>query len=327
MKFPLIHKGVRFFFFTFVVKERHPILSRLVREEKRPLLTERGKRIVELWKRLHEVNVHFIPSDFIIMPDHVHLLLIVNSSNEFHFNPSVFTYWFQEMTEYEVPLLHSVDRKPKSWEFINFSRLEQPPVTLTEEHHITWSKDFWVNISFNARQLSTIRRYIKMNPARYFWKYDHPDLFKTIHQLRHPFLDSTLTWSAIGDITILASPFLFLVRLTRKKSLLELEPEIQHSIELTQKGWTPVCGFISPGEREFERRLKQLPVSQWIKTVPYALPNRYDPSVEDSCWISRRRQLILSSFKESEFPPFKVTRMGCLLMNERIEHMIRNIQA
>lgn len=323
VKFPLIHKGYRFFFFTFVVTERRPILSCLVRGEKRPELTARGERIVALWKRLNEINVHFIPSDFIIMPDHIHLLLIVHSATDFNFNPVVFAHWFQEMTADEKPLLDAINLKPRTWDFVDFLSVKQPPLSSRDEHHIPWTKDFWISISFDARQLSAIRRYIKMNPTRYFWKHDHPDLFKAIYQLRHPLLEPALAWSAIGDITILASPFLYLVRLTRKKTLPELEPEIQHYLELAQKGWIPVCGFISPGEREFEYRLKQLPQSRWIKTVPYALPDRYDPSVEDSCWIACQRQLILSSFKQQDFPPFKITRAGCLLMNERIEDMIK----
>lgn len=290
MRFPLISTGRRFFFFTLTVKKRQRILSHLVRGEQRPQLTALGESIVALWRQLHEHDQHLTASDFVIMPDHVHLLLIVNSLEAYPFNPLVFIKQFQKATQ-----------------------------------HIPWEADFWVNISFDARQLAAIRRYIKMNPVRYFWKHDHPDLFKLIRNLRHPLLDPTLTWSAIGDITLLASPFLYLVRLTRKQSLEALAPDIQHALDLAQQGWTPVCGFLSPGERAFERQLKALPHSRWIKTVPYALPERYDPSVEDSSWIANRRQLILSSFTPDLFPPFTITRAGCLLMNERIERILQRM--
>jgi hypothetical protein len=165
-----------------------------------------------------------------------------------------------------------------------------------------------------------------MNPVRYFWKHDHPDLFKLCPLLKHPILNPALPWSAIGDITILASPFLFLVRLTRKKPIQALEPEIETYLERAQQGGVPVCGFISPAERVFETRLKALPNVRWIKTVPYGLPERYDPSVEDSRWISARQQLILSSFDTTQYPPFKITRAGCLLMNERIEQMVATLR-
>ena len=190
------------------------------------------------------------------------------------------------------------------------------------EGHYEWSRDYWIDISFDSRQLAAIRRYIKMNPARYFWKLDNPDMFRFRANLRHPILAPLLSWSAVGDITILASPFLYLVRLTMKKTAAELEDEIAAHVERARHGWTPVCGFISPGEREFERRLKALPNSRWIKTVPYGLPERYDPSVEDSRWLAAHRQLVLSSFDRDQIQPFKVTRHGCLAMNERIAAMV-----
>jgi REP element-mobilizing transposase RayT len=287
MRFPLIHTGRRFFFLTLVVKGRQPILSRLVREEKRPVLTALGDRIVETWRSLHQRDAHLTASDFVIMPDHIHLLLIVHSEGAYHFDPIAFVRWFQQQT-----------------------------------NAIAWEQDTWINISFDARQLSMIRRYIKMNPARYFWKHDHADLFRAHAPIKHPVLNPAFRWTAVGDITLLASPFLYLVRLTRKKSLEALEPEIQAHLTRAQQGWTPVCGFISPGERAFGKRLKALPQSRWIKTVPYGLPSRYDPSVEDAQWIAASRQLVLSSFDATAFPPFKITRAGCLLMNERTEQMV-----
>ena len=179
-----------------------------------------------------------------------------------------------------------------------------------------------VSRAADGRQLAAIRRYIKMNPARYFWKQDNPDMFQYRANIRHPILNPALQWSAVGDITILASPFLYLVRLTMKKTAAELEDDITAHIERAAHGWTPVCGFISPGEREFERRLKALAYSRWIKTVPYGLPMRYDPSVEDSQWLAAHRQLVLSSFDRTEYPPFVIRRSACLAMNDRIAQMV-----
>ena len=309
MNFPLIHTGRRFFFFTFVVEGRQPVLSRLVRGERRPVLLPAGERVVAFWRRLHQVEPRFTASDFVIMPDHVHLLLIVNSEGEFRFNPLVFAHQFMEATASD-----------------GSAAPPEPPAATAGVRggapSFAWSRDYWIDISFDSRQLAAIRRYIKMNPARHFWKLDNPDMFLFRAHLRHPVLDPALEWSAVGDITILASPFLYLVRLTMKKTVVELEAEIAAHVDRAKHGWTPVCGFISPGEREFERRLKALPHSRWIKTVPYGLPERYDPSVEDSRWLVAHRQLILSSFDRAVIPPFKITRAGCLAMNDRIAAMV-----
>ena len=98
MRFPLIHTGRRFFFFTFVVEGRRQVLSRLERGAKRPVLTALGERVKAVWAALHKIDAHFTASDFVIMPDHVHLLLIVNSVGEFRFNPLVFAHWFVAAT-------------------------------------------------------------------------------------------------------------------------------------------------------------------------------------------------------------------------------------
>ena len=346
MRFPLIHTGRRFFFFTFVVGGRRKVLSRLERGAKRPALTLLGERVKAAWAALHRIDAHFTASDFVIMPDHVHLLLIVNSDGEFRFNPLVFAHWFMAATSDggRCPPIPPVDGSASFsppippvdwWHFYPATQgiggaekgLPQPQAGIGGARapvacSFSWSPDFWVEISFDARQLAAIRRYIRMNPARYFWKLDNPDMFLRHAHFRHPILDPALTWTACGDLTLLASPFLFLVRLTMKKTPVELEGEIAGDIERVKRGGIPVSGFLSAGEREFERRLKALPHSRWIKAVPYSLPARFDPSVEDSRYLAAHRELILSSFTEQEAPPFVVRRRLCLAMNERIAAMV-----
>ena len=317
MRFPLIHTGRRFFFFTFVVEGRRRVLSRLERGARRPVLTALGERVKVVWAALHGIDAHFTASDFVIMPDHVHLLLIVNSVEEFRFNPLVFAHWFMGATSDggRCPPIPPADW----WHFFPGPQGiggGQPP------SFVAWSPDFWVEISLDSRQLKAIRRYIRMNPARYFWKLDNPDMFIRHGHFRHPILDPALTWAACGDLTLLASPFLFLVRLTMKKTVAELEGEIAGHIERVKRGGIPVSGFLSAGEREFERRLKALPFSRWIKTVPYSLPERFDPSVEDSRYLAAHRELILSSFTANEAPPFTIRRHLCLAMNERTAAMV-----
>ena len=106
------------------------------------------------------------------------------------------------------------------------------------------------------------------------------------------------------------------VRLTRKKTLDEHMPEILHILELARQGMVPVCGFISPGERELQRLLRLDPYARWIKTVPYGLPPRFDPSVEDSRFLAAGRQLYLSSF-DNNVPQTPINYDNCHLMNDR----------
>ena len=72
------------------------MLSRLVEGEKRPLLSRGGECVKALWRAVHVLNDALTASDFVIMPDHVHLLLMVNYDKDPRFNPLVFIHWFME---------------------------------------------------------------------------------------------------------------------------------------------------------------------------------------------------------------------------------------
>ena len=184
----------------------------------------------------------------------------------------------------------------------------------------------YIELSFDSRQLKAIRRYIRLNPARKLWRLAHPDLFRRMTGLRHPFLDPLRNWSAIGDATLFASPFLFHVRLTLKKTVEEHKAAIDEIVEKARRGFIPVSGFISPGEREALRRLKAEPRARFIKLLPCALPPSYDPSAEDSRELAAGRLLILSGF--SQTPAMSALEMrknpavahafrrNCLAMND-----------
>ena len=184
----------------------------------------------------------------------------------------------------------------------------------------------YIELSFDSRQLKAIRRYIRLNPARKLWRLAHPDFFRRLTGLRHPFLDPQRSWSAIGDATLFASPFLFHVRLTLKKSVEEHKAAIDEIVEKARHGYIPVSGFISPGEREALRRLKAEPRARFIKLLPCALPPRYDPSAEDSRELAAGRMLILSGFSQTpaisavemrKNPAIAHTfRQNCLAMND-----------
>lgn len=157
----------------------------------------------------------------------------------------------------------------------------------------------YIELSFDARQLKAIRRYIALNPARALWKLRHPDRFRRLGPIRHAILDPSRAWSAVGNLALLGSPFLFHVRLTLKKTVAEHEAAIREIVARAARGEVPVSGFISPGEVEALRRLKATPRARFVKLLPCALPPRYDPSAEDSRELAADRLLILSGFSDT----------------------------
>ena len=190
MHLTFAHHGLQFFFLTICVKGRHSVLSRLVEGEKRPELTCAGECVKALWRAVHGLNSALTASDYVIMPDHVHLLLIVN---------------------------------------------------------------------------------------------------------------------------------MVAVSLTRQKTLAEHEAEIVSLVEKAKQGWVVVCGFLSPGEKELERRLRAASNTRWIKTMAQGLPPRFDPTVEDSRYLATHRQLMLSALPVSA--PFDWAT--CHRMNDIAAEMCR----
>ena len=164
---------------------------------------------------------------------------------------------------------------------------------------LRFNRRAYIELSFDSRQLKAIRRYIKLNPARAIWKRDHPDRFHRFGNIGHSILDPARHWSAIGNLTLLGSPFLFHVRLTLKKTVAEHEAAIAEIVARAERGEVPVSGFISPGEVEALRRLKATPNARFVKLLPCALPPRYDPSAEDSRELAADRMLILSGFSDT----------------------------
>ncbi len=246
-----------------------------------------GEAVLRWLLALHSSNPALTLSNRVFMPDHVHFVLIVD-----------------------------FDRDP-TFDLISFAQRFRNEAGMDTAPLFRWEQDFWLVLSFSQRQLAAIRRYIRGNPARALWKKAHPNRFQVLEGIRHPSLDTTLYWSAMGDATLLASPFRFPVRLTRKIPVEGQAEALSEAVERTHYGMIPVCGFISPAEHELERRLRDEPAARWIKTVPHGLKPGYDPSLEDNHAIAEGRLLLLSSFPP-EIPVSPISRANCEVMNSRI---------
>lgn len=304
------HHGLQFFFLTICVRGRRAVLSRLVEGAKRPELTRTGECVKALWRAIHGLNDALTASGYVIMPDHVHLLLTVDYDKDPGFNPLVFIHWFMEESERMIAK-DGGSGAPAPLPKDGADSAGAPaslPATMRRSYSGGagagppsvagggfWEASFWLDLSFSSRQLKAIRAYIRNNPVRALWKEANPDMFVCRTHFRHPVLDPSLPWTACGDLTLLGNPFMVAVALTRKKTVSEHEPEISALVEKARQGWVVVCGFLSPGEKELERRLRAEPNTRWIKTMAQGLPPRFDPSVEDSRYLAAHRQLMLSA--------------------------------
>ncbi len=315
MKLHFRHHGKQFFFFTACLEGRPQVLSRLVEGEKRPILTPAGEAVQAVLLATHAKNPALTMSEYVIMPDHVHFLLIADYDRDPAFDPISFLHAWRELCSQKVGEVPSPD--PSTGAPSPAPSAPKQGSGGTAPDHLVWERGYWITLAWYAEQRKAIRAYIRGNPARALWKRAHPDRFALHRRLRHASLDPALPWSAVGDLTLLASPFRFAVRLTRHQEVAEQEAAIAEAVERAQRGMIPVCGFLSPAERELQRRLRAEPTARWIKTVPHGLRPGYDPSLEDSRAIAGGQLLILSSFPP-EVPDSPILRPNCELMNSRI---------
>ena len=351
MKLRFSHAGRQFFFITLVVAERREVLSRIVDEKSRPELTRLGEIVFFALRAIHRVWPAAVVSDFVIMPDHLHFLLVVDYSKDAALSPLFVAHRFADAVEAVVERTGDAPEPPREpmggreakrvldERKIDFmvERLHEAIAVANAAaargelkvvkglrfgekvaggsgavkgasliggsgatapvRSLVFARDCYIELSFDSRQLKAVRHYIKLNPARRLWKLRHPDLFICHRAIRAARLMSLAPrqFDGLGDLTLLGSPFLFHVRLTLKKTLAEHEAAIAEIVEKAKMGWVPVSGFISPGEKEALRRLKGEPAARFVKLLPSALPDRYDPSAEDSREIAAGRMAILSA--------------------------------
>ncbi len=337
MKLEFHHSGLQFFFITLTLEGRPQLLSRLVEGETRPMLLPAGEVVQAFLRAFHAVYPAVTISDRVIMPDHVHFLMIVRYDHAPDFNPLWASFALMKAIEtaaaqldggtapapHEAAVLFAETLARERAIAAQVQRLTRqgltraealetlkratapfppqgvrgaPPPVRSARFALRFDRRAYIELSFDSHQLKAIRRYIKLNPARALWKRRHPDRFLRFANIRHAILDPARVWSAMGNLTLLGSPFLVHARLTLKKSRAEHEPTITGLVEKARRGAVIVSGFISPGETELLRRLKATPKARFVKMLPCTLPPRYDPSAEDSRELAADRLLILSGF-------------------------------
>lgn len=297
--------GRQFFFFTFCVEGRRPVLARIAKgrgtrppeppngpfskgsgsapcplhgggnAEAHTELLPAGESVLAFLKSLHDRNPALTASDRVVMPDHVHFVLIVDFDQDPGFQPLSFAHRFmEEAAAGELVATGVLGGLAAAGGLVATGGLggQRPPSFAHASAGPLWEPNFWLALSFSSRQLSSIRKYIRHNPARALWKAAHPDKFLRHSGFRHPILDPALRWSACGELTLLGSPFLFPVRLTRRRSVEAQKEEIAQAMERALCGMIPVCGFLSPAEKELQHRLRSESRARWIKMVPHGLP-------------------------------------------------------
>ena len=165
------------FFVTFQVFHNKSVLGAIVGEE--CILNALGEAVKKLIETLHDFNPEVYVDCFVVMPNHVHLVLKIEdrpTNDEHH--------------------LGKIMRKLKSLAAREYRILGgegKVPLILSESGGVVprlWQENYWEKIVTNRRQLEAIRRYIEENPK--CWSIDR---------------FGPVTSHSLGDIALLDEPF------------------------------------------------------------------------------------------------------------------------
>ena len=258
------------FFVTFQVFENKSLLGAIVGEN--CILNELGLAVKGLIETLSKYNPEVYVDCFVVMPNHVHLVLKIDDrpTNEDHH-------------------LGKIMRKLKSLAAREYRILGSRGMFLgrggVTPRTKLWQDNYWEKIVTNHEQLEAIRRYIENNPKR--WSTDR---------------FGPVTTFSCGNLALLDEPFVTFVASqgARGDALAPREWARHNGLApqdwkaLGERGCDPppvISTFTSPQEREALRRLlakKRRIIAVYPGGIPAVLP----PTIAES--VDAGRMLLLS---------------------------------
>ena len=158
------------FFVTFQVFQNRSELGAIAGEK--CVLNALGEAVKKLIETLHDYNPEVDVDCFVVMPNHVHLVLKIEDreTNEEHH-------------------LGKIMRKLKSLAAREYRMLKEQGLARDIGTHL-WQENYWEKIVTSKEQLEAIRRYIEENPKR--WSIDR---------------FGPVTSYSMGNIALLDEPF------------------------------------------------------------------------------------------------------------------------
>ena len=270
------------FFVTFQVLENKSLLGAIVGEN--CILNELGLAVKGLIETLPKYNPEVYVDCFVVMPNHVHLILKIDDrpTNDEHHLGKIMRK-LKSLAAREYRILAGEGRCPRI--LISGHGGVTPSTKL-------WQENYWEKIITSHDKLEAIRRYIENNPKR--WSTDR---------------FGPVTTFSRGNLALLDEPFVAFVasQVARANALAPREwaghdglapqddgPAPQEWGALEERGCDPppvISTFTSPQEREALRRLlakKRRIIAVYPGGIPAVLP----PAIAES--VDAGRMLLLS---------------------------------
>jgi REP element-mobilizing transposase RayT len=286
------YRAPAFYMVTIVAHRRRPWFA--VCENNTATLTEDGRLVRDLWRRITVDYPGIEATSLCIMPDHLHGVLRIHESLSQHMGVAIRAFKSQAT---------SAMRK----------KYTDPQLTLWEPGYN--DKCVWRDGSLRA-----YTKYIQDNPRRYCLKKANPDLFRRIEHLQHAALPGEKDWTGYGNLFLLDRPEMRDIRVSRKATEAQVAALREDVLREAARGTVFVSPFISQGEKDVALAILDAPKGDVILLKHDGFPPLFKPKGRYFDLCVAGRLLILSCGNGGD----ELTRDRCLEMNGWCEQIAEN---
>lgn len=226
-----------------------------------------------------EIHIH----SYVIMPDHVHILLQVLE-----------------------PMKHHLGDVIQAIKAASTSRIRK----ITGNSSLTaFEEGFHDRIITSSKQLEIVGRYLRENARRLAIRKARPEFFRRVNALEI----GGKTFQAYGNFQLLDCPFKEQVIVHRADSPETRQKNREQWLYTAANGGVLVSPFISPAEKEIRKEAEEAG-GRFILIISEPMGERYKPAGREFELCEAGRLLIISANL-----PEKLSRKTCLVMNELAE--------
>jgi REP element-mobilizing transposase RayT len=215
---------------TIVTTKRLPLLGKLQGEN--IILTELGQKVAEEIKRIPTYNgaESIEIYSYVIMPDHVHILLHIHEHLPRHVG--YYIRWFKKQCTYIGLAL---------------------AVPSARNHSPLFAPDYHDRLLKGKNQLSHMVRYIQDNPRRLALKRANKDLFR----IRQNQLIGTIQCTVLSHIFLIEHPLRQVLQCSRRLTQEQIDNLKADCLREAADGTVYVTAAISEGEKQIARALRE----------------------------------------------------------------------
>lgn len=240
-------------------------------------LTPTGAAIWKCLRALTEIEPKIRLYQYIIMPDHLHLLLHVR----------------EPMNQHLGTVINALKTR----------------ITQTLGHP-AFEPDYYDKIIYPERNLNDIFAYIRQNPYRLAVRRTKPEFF----QRSRNFLIGETEVQAYGNLFHLRNPFKMPLVIHRADSEADYQRKLDDCLYYASNGGVTVSPFISPREKTIRREIEAAG-GNVILLTPEPLAPRAKPARHDFDLCTRDQLLLIAPTSAPSSPAPTITRAQCLILN------------